>query len=197
MEELSFANTLVVSQKKEWGEILTAFEAKNRYVVLTEHGNELYHATEEGGSLLLRWFLKGFRPFTIVLRTPDGRPVLRLERPFRFYFQKLEVWEDGGKLLGTVELQFSLLHRIFRVSDGNGSEICQLYGPILHPWTFQIRQNGREVGKITKKWSGLLKEGFTDADNFAAVLPPGMTVQAKGVLLGSVFLIDFAYFERS
>ena len=196
MEELSFANTLVVSQKKEWGEILTAFEAKNRYVVRTEHGNELYHATEEGGSLLLRWFLKGFRPFTIVLRTPDGRPVFRLERPFRFYFQKLEVREDGGKLLGTVELQFSLLHRIFRVSDGNGSEICQLYGPILHPWTFQIRQNGREVGKITKKWSGLLKEGFTDADNFAAVLPPGMTVQAKGVLLGSVFLIDFAYFER-
>ena len=197
MEELSFANTLVVSQKKEWGEILTAFEAKNRYVVLTEHGNELYHATEEGGSLLLRWFLKGFRPFTIVLRTPDGRPVIRLERPFRFYFQKLDVREDGGKLLGTVELQFSLLHRIFRVSDGNGSEICQLYGPLLHPWTFEIRQNGREVGKITKKWSGLLKEGFTDADNFAAVLPPGMTVQAKGVLLGSVFLIDFAYFERS
>ena len=196
MEELSFANTLVVSQKKEWGEILTAFEAKNRYVVLTEHGNELYHATEEGGSLLLRWFLKGFRPFTIVLRTPDGRPVLRLERPFRFYFQKLEVREDGGKLLGTVELEFSLLHRIFRVSDGNGSEICQLYGPLLHPWTFEIRQNGREVGKITKKWSGLLKEGFTDADNFAAVLPPGMTVQAKGVLLGSVFLIDFAYFEN-
>ena len=196
MEELSFANTLVVSQKKEWGEILTAFEAKNRYVVQTEHGNELYHATEEGGSLLLRWILKGFRPFTIVLRTPDGRPVLRLERPFRFYFQKLDVREDGGKLLGTVELEFSMLHRIFRVSDGNGSEICQLYGPILHPWTFQIRQNGREVGKITKKWSGLLKEGFTDADNFAAVLPPGMTVQAKGVLLGSVFLIDFAYFER-
>ena len=196
MEELSFVNTLVVSQKKEWGEILTAFEAKNRYVVLTEHGNELYHATEEGGSLLLRWFLKGFRPFTIVLRTPDGRPVLRLERPFRFYFQKLDVREDGGKLLGTVELQFSLLHRIFRVSDGNGSEICQLYGPLLHPWTFEIRQNGREAGKITKKWSGLLKEGFTDADNFAAVLPPGMTVQAKSVLLGSVFLIDFAYFER-
>ena len=98
--------------------------------------------------------------------------------------------------MGTVEREFSWLHRLFRVSDAQGKEICRLYGPLFHPWTFEIRQNEREVGKITKKWSGLLKEGFTDTDNFAAVLPPGMSTEAKCVLLGAVFLIDFVYFEK-
>ena len=196
MDQLAVANTLIVSQKKEWGEIVTGFEAKNRYVVLNELGNELYHAREEGGSLLARWFLKAFRPFTIVLTDAGGVPALHVERPFRFFFHKLDVQAAGGKLLGTVEREFSWLHRLFRVTDGHGHEICRLHGPLFHPWTFLIQQNGREVGKVTKKWSGLLKEGFTDTDNFAAVLPPGMSVEAKCVLLGAVFLIDFVYFEN-
>ena len=196
MDELSVANTLVVSQKKEWGEIVSGFETKNRYVVLNELGNELYRAKEEGGSLLLRLFLKAFRPFTIVLTKGDGQPALRVERPFRFYFHEVDVREAGGKVLGTVVREFSWLHRLFRVSDAQDKEICRLYGPLFHPWTFEIRQNEREVGKITKKWSGLLKEGFTDTDNFAAVLPPGMSAEAKRVLLGAVFLIDFVYFEN-
>ena len=196
MDELSVANTLVVSQKKEWGEIVSGFETKNRYVVLNELGNELYHAKEEGGSLLLRWFLKAFRPFTIVLTKGDGQPALRVERPFRFFFHEVDVRDARGKVLGTVVREFSWLHRLFRVSDAQGKEICRLYGPLFHPWTFEIRQNEREVGKITKKWSGLLKEGFTDTDNFAAVLPPGMSTEAKCVLLGAVFLIDFVYFEN-
>ena len=196
MDELSVANTLVLSQKKEWGEIVSGFETKNRYVVLNELGNELYRAKEEGGSLLLRLSLKAFRPFTIVLTKGDGQPALRVERPFRFFFHEVDVREAGGKVLGTVVREFSWLHRLFRVSDAQDKEICRLYGPLFHPWTFEIRQNEREVGKITKKWSGLLKEGFTDTDNFAAVLPPGMSTEAKCVLLGAVFLIDFVYFEN-
>jgi hypothetical protein len=36
---------------------------------------------------------------------------------------------------------------------------------------FEIRDDSKEYGKITKKWSGLLKEGFTDADNFGVTFP--------------------------
>ncbi len=195
MNELSVANTLVVSQKKEWGEIVSGFETKNRYVVLNELGNILYEAREESGSLLMRWFLRALRPFSIVLSPPNQTPEFLVERPFRFYFHKADVKTGAGKLLGTVELEFSWLHRLFRISDGNGREFCRLHGPLFHPWTFEIRQHDREVGKITKKWSGLLKEGFTDTDNFAAVLPPGISSEQKAILLGAVFLIDFVYFE--
>ncbi len=90
-----------------------------------------------------------------------------------------------------------MLRLLYRITNSMGMEICRLYGPLLHPWTFEIRENDQQVGKITKKWSGLAKEAFTDADNFAIEMPPGKDVETKSILLGAVFLIDFVHFERT
>ncbi|MEE8177113.1 MAG: phospholipid scramblase-related protein, partial [Acidobacteriota bacterium] len=140
MNALDSANTLIVSQKKEWGEILSGFETKNRYVVLSETGNELYYAAEKS-SFLLRMFLKALRPFEIIVARADGSTVLNLERPVRFYFHKMDVRDAEGKLLGTIEREFSVLRRLYRITNSMGMEICRLYGPLLHPWTFEIREN--------------------------------------------------------
>lgn len=59
-----------------------------------------------------------------------------------------------------------------------------------------IKKDEVECGKITKKWSGLLKEGFTDADNFGVVFPREWDIGLKAFFLGSVFLIDFVHFEN-
>lgn len=53
-----------------------------------------------------------------------------------------------------------------------------------------------EIGKITKQWSGFLREGFTDADNFGISFPMDLDVRMKATLLGALFLIDFMYFEK-
>jgi uncharacterized protein YxjI len=155
----------------------------------------LYLAAEEAGSTLARWFLKAYRPFTISVLDRDGTPVLQVRRPFRFYFHRADVVDGEGKLLGSIEKRFSVLRRNYAVFDGSGQEAFQLYGPLLHPWTFEIRQGGQEVGKITKKWSGLLKEGFTDADDFGVKFPAGWDIRLKALFLGAVFLIDFVHFE--
>ncbi len=196
MERLSSISSLVVSQQKEWGEILTGFETKNRYAISDVSGSRLYLAAEEAGSTLLRWFLKALRPFTIVVLTENGQVILRVMRPFRFYFHRAEVVDSQGQTLGVIERRFSVLRRIYSVLDSSGEEVFQLLGPILHPWTFQIRNDGVEYGKITKKWSGLLKEGFTDADNFGVMFPAEWDVKLKALFLGAVFLIDFVHFEN-
>jgi hypothetical protein len=82
------------------------------------------------------------------------------------------------------------------VFDRSGVEVYQLFGPILHPWTFQIRKDGVECGKISKKWSGLMKESMTDADNFGVLFPGDGDVESKALFLGAVFLIDFVHFEN-
>lgn len=196
MKRLSSISSLVVSQQKEWGEILTGFETKNRYAVSDVSGSRLYLAAEEAGSTLLRWFLKALRPFTIAVLTEDGQVVLRVMRPFRFYFHRVEVVDSQGQSLGVIERRFSVLRRIYSVLDSSGEEVFQLFGPILHPWTFQIRNDGVEYGKITKKWSGVLKESFTDADNFGVMFPAEWDVKLKALFLGAVFLIDFVHFEN-
>lgn len=49
--------------------------------------------------------------------------------------------------------------------------------------------NGDEVGKISKQWSGLAREMFTDADFFGISFPMDLDVRMKAVMLGACFLI--------
>lgn len=46
-----------------------------------------------------------------------------------------------------------------------------------------------QVGKISKQWSGLVKETFTDSDNFGITFPMDLDVKMKAVMLGAIFLI--------
>jgi len=198
MERLAGANTLMIRQKKEWGEILSGFETRNKYEVLDSMNTPLFEAEEHGGSLAAiigRLALKALRPFTMHLFSIDGLGVYELRRPFRFYFHEVRINSATGAPLGKVKRQFSILRRLYSVLDRNGDEIFQLFGPLLHPWTFQIKKGEQELGKITKKWSGLFKEAVTDADNFGIVFPSGIELSQKAILLGAVFLIDFVHFE--
>jgi hypothetical protein len=89
LENFAQANSLVIKQQKEWGEILTGFETKNRYDVMDLNSNPLIEALEEGDSAMAtitRLFLKALRPFTMHLFSPAGTGLFKLTRPFGFYF---------------------------------------------------------------------------------------------------------------
>ncbi len=45
------------------------------------------------------------------------------------------------------------------------------------------------VGRISKQWTGLAREAFTDADNFGISFPMDLDVKIKAVLFGACFLI--------
>ena len=45
------------------------------------------------------------------------------------------------------------------------------------------------MGKISKQWSGLGREMFTDADHFGINFPMDLDVRVKATLLGALFLI--------
>lgn len=49
--------------------------------------------------------------------------------------------------------------------------------------------DGTQVGKITKQWSGLAREFFTDADYFGISFPMDLDVRMKAVMLGACMLI--------
>ena len=196
MDALANASSLVIQQKKEWGEILAGFEQRNKYLVSDPAGGPLFAALERGGSTLARLFLRALRPFEMQVATLDGRSVLQLRRPFRWYLHVLEVRDAQQRLLGRIQRQFAWLRRLYAVTDASGRHVYDLFGPIKHPWTFEIRSGDRTVGRIVKKWSGLGKEALTDADNFGLTFPPGATAEVKAVLLGAVFLIDFVHFEN-
>ena len=91
----------------------------------------------------------------------------------------------------------------FVVKDCNDEVALRIEGPLC---TFSIcgdvefkvlsPDGSTEVGKISKQWSGLLREGFTDADHFGISFPMDLDVRMKATLLGALFLIDFMFFEK-
>ncbi len=195
MNRLSSTSELVIQQRKEWGEILTGFETRNKYEVSDQDGNGLYYAAEVAGSFIARHFLKARRPFTVKVVDSTNQDVIEVRRPFRFYFHEADILNADGQLLGKITRQFTFARRVYSITEASGEEICQLFGPLLKPWTFQIKHDGVTHGKIHKKWSGLMKEAFTEADNFGVTFPQAWPPTVKAIFLGAVFLIDFVHFE--
>jgi hypothetical protein len=192
---------LSVRQKRRWWELIVNWEAKNSYGVFDEDGNHALQVKEEGSgilNILKRLFFRTARPFSAtVYDNPIPKPLMLLERPFRFFFHRLIVRAADGTPMGSIEREWSWLRRIYRVDDAHGREIARLFGPILRPWTFEIQVNGVEKGLLQKRWTGFSTELLTDADNFAIDLHRIEDPTLRALCFASTVLIDVVHFERS
>jgi uncharacterized protein YxjI len=191
---------LTVRQRKRWVEILLSFEMKNAYDVFDQTRQPVLHVSEEGSGFLCflkRVFLGPSRPFTASVTDPSRpEPLLRLTRPFRFFFHRLEVHGPDGARVGAIQKKWSWIRRIYELEDARGQVVAELFGPVLKPWTFQIRVHGQERGAIRKRWSGLGKEFFTDADNFGVELA-NLDRDLKVLAFAATVLVDVVHFERA
>jgi uncharacterized protein YxjI len=195
---LAHTPSLLVQQRKEMLEVFTDFESANRYTIADPNGQTLMHAAEMGtGGMawLTRSFLTTKRPFEMQLVDPAGGLVLKLQRPWNWFFSELHVHDAAGNKLGWIDQRWAFLARKFTIHGPANEELAELHGPFFRPWTFRIIVGGNEVGVIKKQWSGFLKEAFTDADTFGLELGPSMNLQLRTLALAATFLIDFLYFE--
>ena len=193
------SEALIVRQHQELTEVFTDLETGNRYAIELPDGHTVLYAAETGegaGAFFSRNLLANKRPFHISLRDASGSSTLDLRRPWTWFFSELHVFAGDGTPLGRIEQRFSVISKRFSVFDPSGVEIATLHGPLLRPWTFRVLVQEQEVGRITKQWSGLLKETFTKADTFGVQFGPAMNPQLRALALAATFLIDFLYFER-
>ncbi|HEY5934367.1 MAG TPA: phospholipid scramblase-related protein [Kofleriaceae bacterium] len=194
---------LSVRQKKRWLEILFAWESKNQYLVFDQNEQPVFEVQEQGkgfGNLMKRLFMGPMRWFTADVESlAQQRSLLSLKKPFRFIFHRLEVRTPDGTSLGAIQKRWTWFRRKYTVEDAGGQEVATLFGPFFRPWTFKIRMAGseEEVGLLQKKWSGLGKELFSDADNFWIQMENIQNPQLRALLFSATVLIDVVHFERS
>ncbi len=190
---------VLIHQTKEWGEILLGFESKNRFELKDDSGRRLGLAAEEAQGMG-QWFLRNLfgrcRKATIHVYDGAGNKLGRGEKPFRWFFHRMEVF-DGAQKIGAVQRKWSLLHRVFAIENAAGQEVMELRSPLFHPWTFTLTFQGSEAGVIRKKWGGFLKEVFTDADMFGLEVGAHVPVEVRKLLLVATFLVDFTCFENN
>ena len=197
-EQLTASSSVFIRQRREMVELL-GFEARNKYSIETESGARIGFASEQQSGFagaVFRQIVGHWRSFEIRIFDAERRVELIARHPFRIFFHRIEISTADGNALGCVERRFSLLAKKFDVRDVDGSFVASVSSPFWRPWTFRFEKDGRDIGAVRKKWGGLIKEAFLDADSFAVEFADAtLTANERLLLLGAAMFVDVLYFE--
>ncbi|XP_017008058.3 phospholipid scramblase 2-like isoform X3 [Drosophila takahashii] len=208
LEYLATIDQLLVKQKVEIFEAITGFETNNRYSIQNALGQKVFYAVEDTNCCTRNCCPE--RPFHMkIFDNYLKEEVIHLHRPLGCScicspccLHSIEVSAPPGNVIGRIQEEWSICRPCFRILNQSGDLVLRIEGPSCFCSTccnvnFNVLSlNGEEVGRITKQWSGLGRELFTDADMFGMTFPMNMDVNLKAVLLGATFLIDFMFFEK-
>jgi uncharacterized protein YxjI len=190
--ELLERDLVVVRQKAK------LIELTNQYFLLDDAGNDIGWIVEENQSAL-RKLLRAFTRFdqfmshTLGVAGADGRRVLTLHKPPSFFKARVEVRDAADTTVGTIRQQ-SVIGKIrFTLEDPQGFPLGELRAENWRAWDFQIADSsGVEVARITKKWAGMLREGFTTADNYVFTIQPTVQGPLRLLCFGAAAAVDLA-----
>ncbi|CAL8068616.1 unnamed protein product [Calicophoron daubneyi] len=214
LEYLTQIDQLLIKQKIEMLEVMVNVETENKYVCLNTMGQTVYKCSEES-DFCARQCCKSRRGFTMHVEDHAGMEVIRVIRPFKCQLcceccscsdccqDELEVQAPIGTAVGYVKQICDGCTIKYAVRNAKREDVLQIEGPsycscrCFGDVRFKIYSvdGSVEIGRITKQWSNILQEYFTDADNFGICFPMDLDVNIKAVLIGAVFLIDFMFFE--
>lgn len=198
-DELRPLSSVYIRQKRELAELI-GFETRNKYAIESEDGRAIGFAAEQQKGVLgflFRQFLGHWRPFEIHFFDSMRQLTLRTVHPFRFLFQRLEIFLADGTKVGAIQQRFAILSKRFDFEDSMGQVTMSVSSPVWRIWTFPIIKRGQTVGVIEKKWTGLLTEAFTDKDQFRIQFSEGQDLadEEKLLILASGLFVDLKYFE--
>ncbi|KAM6161004.1 phospholipid scramblase 2-like [Erethizon dorsatum] len=208
LEYLSQIDQILVHQQTELLEVLTGFETNNKYEIKNSFGQRIYFAVEDT-DFCTRNCCGPARPFTLRVLDNLAREVVTVERPLRCSsccfpccLQEIEIQAPPGVPVGYVTQTWHPCLPKYTVQNERREDVLKITGPCVlcrccTDIDFKIKSLDEEstVGKISKHWTGLWREAFTDADNFGIQFPLDLDVKMKAVMLGACFLIDFMFFE--
>jgi len=214
LEYLTMIDQLIIKQKLEMLEAVAGamgygLETANKYKIKNVLGQNVYKAVEDT-DCCTRVLCGPQRPFDLIIKDNADREVIHLNRPYRCSsccfpccLQSLEVSSPPGTVIGYVDQKWTCIKPKFDIKDGDGNVALVIVGPwctysCAGDVVFKVMtpDESMEVGRISKQWTGLLKEAFTDMDNFGITFPMDLDVRCKATLIGAAFLIDYMFFEK-
>ena len=110
------------------------------------------YATEQlRDSKIKRIFLNLRRSFDIHLYNNQDEHLLTLRHPFRWFYNRLEIYDPSGEKRGTVKQAFTLLPYFFNVENSNGKVLYKFSSPYVeYPTTFTVTYRKRDIAIIHK-----------------------------------------------
>lgn len=180
--------TFVVKQKAKM------LSSRNSYEILDDTGKVTGTAEQATGGLAkVIGMLTGDAPTKIEFREkPDDSLVFTVRRR-GYLFKKVEVVDAQGAVIGLYKAKKFSLSGGFHVYDGKGGHVAEIRGKLLKSdYTFFQPDGKTEMGKVSKKWAGAMKEMFTSADTYAVQIEPAFAENptVKMLILGAAVAIN-------
>jgi uncharacterized protein YxjI len=137
-------------------------------------------------------------PTTVnVYEREDAPPVLWIHRGVALFRTPVHVHTPAGDL-GYFREKFLTIGKTFIIFDTQDREIGTVKGD-WKGWNFQVLgRQGAELGRVTKKWAGLGKELFTNADTYVITISDAAAGRREvaQLLLAAGLAIDTVFKEK-
>ncbi|MGC4074387.1 MAG: phospholipid scramblase-related protein [Nibricoccus sp.] len=138
---------------------------------------------------------KAMLPTRVEIAVAEGQPALLvLTRGFTFFRSKVLVLDGAGTQIGYLRSKFFSLGGGFHVFSTDDQKFAEVKGD-WKGWNFRLVDvTGREMGIVTKKWAGIGKEFFTNADQY--VIEVKESGSSNALVLAAALAIDIVFKER-
>lgn len=186
-------NVLLIDEK------VNAFKFENEYKVFDESNNQIGSINQKltGGQKILRLLLnKAMLPFTLDIVDTNGMTLAKIQRGWTFFMSKISIVDDKGNTVGFIKQKFKLFKPTFEIQSEKNESIGKITGD-WKAWDFKIFDDKEiQIGTVSKKWAGLLKEAFTTADKYIVTIESNnLSKENRIAILASAITIDMVLKE--
>ncbi len=170
------------------------FKFENTYKIFNDKGKEIGSVNQKitTAQKFLRLLLnKNMLPFHLDIRDINGRLQSSISRGWTFFMSTIIINDSKGQSIGSIKQKFKLFKPTFKIYNKSEQLVSIITGD-WKAWEFKISDSKeKQIGTISKKWNGALKEVFTKADKYNVDLNREFTdTTDKMAILSGAITID-------
>lgn len=192
MANLFDNNTLIVNQK------FTVIA--NQYQIQDENGNEIGFVQENmstGKKALSLLVSKKVMPFNLSILDSEKNVLATISRGVTLFLSKTSIKNASGEEIAKINQKFTMLKPKFEIMDTQDQLIATIQGD-WKAWEFSIKSpDGTEIGTVSKKWGGALKEIFTDSDKYVVNITGDISENNRIAIVSTAVVVDMILKENN
>ena len=175
------------------------FKFENCYQIYDDKGENIGAIKQKltGAQKILRLLLsKPMLPFLLEIKNSDDILQASISRGWTFFMSKITIKDHKGNAIGIIKQKFKLFKPTFKIFNASETLIAEITGD-WKAWNFKISDSSNnQIGTISKKWAGAMKEIFTSADKYNVSIDDDYSnMENKIVILSGAITIDMVLKE--
>lgn len=175
------------------------FKFENCYTIYNDKGENIGAVKQKlsTGQKILRLLVnKAMLPFLLEIKNTNDEVEASISRGWTFFMSKIILQDGQGNKIGTVQQKFKLFKPTFIILNSSDEKIAEITGD-WKAWNFTIKDTSDvQIGLISKKWAGAMKEIFTSADKYNVSIDANYSnTENRIAILSSAITIDMVLKE--